>query len=99
MFMEYWVDLGINIWKNGRKTHILGIFGGLYRYTFGHVLVQPSRTKPVPVQVLNRCGTSSRTEPVPVQVRAVLVQVVLCFFVLTSVCILAITCSFLIRIE
>ena len=28
MFMEYWVDLGINILKNGRKKHILGIFGG-----------------------------------------------------------------------
>ena len=57
MFMEYWVDLGINIWKNGRKTHILGIFGDLYRYTFGPVPVQPSRTEPVPVQVRNRCGT------------------------------------------
>ena len=39
MFMEYWVDLGINIWKNGIKTHILGIFGDLYQYTFGPVLV------------------------------------------------------------
>ena len=27
MYMEYWVDLGIKIWKNGRKIHILGIFG------------------------------------------------------------------------
>ena len=26
VFMEYWVDLGINTWKNGRKIHILGIF-------------------------------------------------------------------------
>ena len=50
VFMEYWVDLGINIWKNGRKTHILGIFGG-------PVPVQPSRTEPVLVQVRNRCGT------------------------------------------
>ena len=65
MYMEYWVDLGIKIWKNGRKTHILGIFGG-------------------PVLVPNR--------PVPV-------QVVFCFFVLTNVRILAITCSFLIRFE
>ena len=41
----------------------------------------------------------SRTEPVPVQVRAVPVQVVLCFSILTSVRILAITFSFLIRFE
>ena len=79
MFMEYWVDLGINIWKNGRKTHILGIFGDLYRYTFGPVSVQPSRTEPVPVQVRNRCGTPCS--------------------ILTSVCILAITFSLLIRFE
>ena len=26
MFMEHWVDLGINTWKNGRKIHIMGIF-------------------------------------------------------------------------
>ena len=65
MYMEYWVVLGINIWKNGRKTHILGIFGG----------------------------------PVPVPNRPVRVQVVFCFSILTSVRILAITCSFLIRIE
>ena len=36
---------------------------------------------------------------VPVQVRAVPVQVVFCFSILTSVRILAITCSFLIRFE
>ena len=36
---------------------------------------------------------------VPVQVRAVPVQVVLCFSVLTSVRILTITCSFLILFE
>ena len=72
VFIEYWVDLGINIWKNGRKTHILGIFGG-------PVPVQSSRTEPVPVQVRNRCCT-------------------LCS-ILTSVCILTITCSILIRFE
>ena len=37
--------------------------------------------------------------PVPVQVRAVPVQVVFCFSVSTSVSILAITFSFLIRFE
>ena len=37
--------------------------------------------------------------PVPVQVRAVPAQVVLCFFILTRVCILAITFLFLIRFE
>ena len=62
-------------------------FGDLYRYTFGPVPILPSRTEPVPVQV----------RAVPVQVRAVPVQVVLCFSVSTSVCILAIICSFLIR--
>ena len=31
--MEYRVDLGINIWKNGRKIHILDILRDLYRYT------------------------------------------------------------------
>ena len=34
------------VWKNGRKTHILGIFGG-------HVPVHPSRTEHVPVHVRN----------------------------------------------
>ena len=37
--------------------------------------------------------------PVPVQVRAVPVQVVFCFSVLTSVHTMAITCSFQIRFE
>ena len=58
MYMEYWFDLGINIWKNGRKTHILGKIRG-----------------------------------------AVPVQVVFYFSILTSVRILAITCSFIIRFE
>ena len=44
---------------------------------------------PVPVQV----------RAVPVQVRAVPVQVVFYFSILTSVCILVITCSFLIQFE
>ena len=39
------------------------------------------------------------SRPVPVQVRAVPVQVVLCFSILTSVRIFAITCSFIIRFE
>ena len=51
MFMQYWVDLGINIWKNGRKTHILGIFGGPVPVHLGPVPVQPSKTEPVRVQV------------------------------------------------
>ena len=59
------MDLGENIWKNGRKTHIMGKIRG----------------------------------PVPVQVRAVPVHVVFCFSILTSIRILAITCSFLIRFE
>ena len=40
MYIEYRVDLGSNIWKKGRKTHILGKFRDLYRYTFEPVLVQ-----------------------------------------------------------
>ena len=59
------MDLGENIWKKGRKTHILGKF----------------------------------QRDVPVKVRAVPVQVVFCFSISTSVRILAITCSFLIRFE
>ena len=51
MFMEYWVDLGINILKNGRKTHILGIFGGHVPVHLEPVPVHPSKTEPVPVQV------------------------------------------------
>ena len=29
MYIEYGVDLGSNIWKNGRKTHILGKIRGV----------------------------------------------------------------------
>ena len=65
MYIEYLVDLGENIWKKGRKTHILGKIRG----------------------------------PVPVQVRAVPIQVVFCFSVLTSVLILALTYSFFILFE
>ena len=57
MFMEYWVDLGINILKNGRKTHIMGIFGRHVPVHLQPVPIHPSRTEPVPVQV----------RPVPVQ--------------------------------
>ena len=59
------MDLGENIWKKERKTHILAKIRG----------------------------------PVPVHVRAVPVQVVFSFSVLTIVHILAIICSFLIRFE
>ena len=59
------MDLGENIWKKGRKTHILGKF----------------------------------RRAIPVHVRAVPVQVVFCFSISTSVRILAITCSFMIRFE
>ena len=59
------MDLGENIWKKGRKTHILGKIRG----------------------------------PVPVQVRAIPVQVVFYFSVLTNVRILTTTCSFMIRFE
>ena len=78
--------------KNGEFHH----FWVISATCAGTGAVQPSRTEPVPVQVRNRCNTASRTKPVPVQVRVVPVQVVLCFSILTSVYILAITCSFLI---
>ena len=65
MYIEYCVDLGSNIWKKGRKTHILGKIRGA----------------------------------VPVPIRAVSIQVVFCFSILTSVRILATTCSFLIRFK
>ena len=51
LFMEHWVDLGINTWKNGRKIQILGIFRSPVPVHPEPVSVQPSRTKPVPVQV------------------------------------------------
>ena len=51
MFMEYWVDLGINIWKNGEKTHILGIFGSCVPVHLECVPVHPSKTEHVPVHV------------------------------------------------
>ena len=65
VYIEYGVNVGSNIWKKGRKAHILGKIRAL----------------------------------VPVQVRAVPVQVAFYFSVRTSVCILTITCSFLIRFE
>ena len=52
-----------------------------------HILDKFRRHVPVQVRV------------VPVQVRVVPVQVVFCFSILTSIRILAITCSFLIRFE
>ena len=36
---------------NGEIYHLWENFRDLYRYTFGPVPVQPSRTKPVPIQV------------------------------------------------
>ena len=51
VFMEHWVDLGINTWKNGRKIHIMGIFDDLYRYTLNLYRYRCSRTEPVLVQV------------------------------------------------
>ena len=74
--------------KNGEFHHLWEIS----TTCTGTGAVQPSRTEPVPVKVRDRCGIASRIEPVPV-------QVVLCFSVLTSVRILAINCSFLIRFE
>ena len=81
--------------KNGEFHHLWEISATCT----GTGAVQLSRTEPVPVQMWNKCGTASRTEPVPVQVRAIPVQVVLCFSILTSVRILVINCSFLIRFE
>ena len=67
MYIEYRVDLGSNIWKKRRKTHILGKFRGA----------------------------------VPVTIRAIPVSIVFChwYSILTSVRILTITWSFMIRFE
>ena len=49
--LKYRVELGIKIWKNVRKTHILGIFGGHVPVHLERVPVHPSRTEHVPVHV------------------------------------------------
>ena len=49
--MKYRVDLGSKIWKNERKIHILGIFGGHVPVNLERVPVHPSRTEHVPVHV------------------------------------------------
>ena len=41
MYIDYLVDLGSKIWKNGRKTTILGKFRG--------VVPVPNRVVPVPI--------------------------------------------------
>ena len=55
------------------------IYGQISETCTGTGVEQPSRTEPVHVQLWYSCGIASRTEPVPVQVRAIPVQVVLCF--------------------
>ena len=83
--MDYRVELGRKIWKNGRKTHILAFSGDMYRYTlnmYRYIL-----------------GSGHFGQHVPVQVRAVPVHVLFCFAILTSFRILTITCSFLIRLS
>ena len=51
MCLRYRVDLGINIWKKGEKTHILGIFGLHVPVLLERVPVHPFRTEHVPVHV------------------------------------------------
>ena len=69
MYIEYRVDLGINIWKKREKTHILGIFGSHVPVHLEHV---PVHLEHVPVH-------PSRTEHVLVHVRGVPVHPVLIF--------------------
>ena len=49
--LKYIVELGSKIWKNGTKTHILGIFGSHVPVHLERVPVHRSRTEHVPVQV------------------------------------------------
>ena len=73
---------GGKIWKNGRKTHILGIFGDMYRYTLNlyRYILGSCRFWPTCTGIGQTCtGTPCS--------------------ILTNVRILAITYSFLIRIE
>ena len=49
MYIEYGVDLGSNIWKNGRKTHILGKIRGAVPV---QVRAVPVQVRAVPVQVV-----------------------------------------------
>ena len=55
VFMEYWVDLGINIWKNGRKHTFWVFLGDLYRYTLDLYRYSP----PEPNLYQYRCGTGA----------------------------------------
>ena len=79
--------------KNGEFHH----FWEISATCTGTGAEQVRYSPPKPNLYRYMCGTTSRTELVPIQVRAVPVQVVFCFSVLTSIRILAITCSFLIR--
>ena len=81
--------------KNGEFHH----FWVISATCTGTGVEQGRYSPPKPNLYWYRCGTASRTEPVPVQVKAVPLQVVLCFSISTSVRILAITFSFLIRFE
>ena len=49
--LKYRVELGSKVWKNVRKTHILGIFGSCVPVHLECVPVHPSRTEHVPVHV------------------------------------------------
>ena len=49
--MKYRVHFGSKIWKNERKIHILGIFGGHVPVHLERVPVHPSRTEHVSVHI------------------------------------------------
>ena len=57
------------------KISNLDKFPRLYRYRYRVVLVHPSRSQPVPVQVQPVPVHPNRMQPVPVQVKGVPVQV------------------------
>ena len=83
MFMEYWVDLGINILKNGRKKIHSGHFWGTCTGTPRTCTGTPFQNQTCTGTCQTCTGTCQTCTGTPCSV-------------LSSVRILAITCSFII---
>ena len=83
--MDYKVEFGGKIWKNGRKTNNLGTFGDMYRYTLNmySYMLGSGHFGPTCISTGQGCtGTCDALFPIS-----------------TSFRILVITCSFLIRFK
>ena len=83
--LEYRVGLGWKIWKNGRKIHIWAFFGDMYWYTLNmyRYSLGSDHFGPTCTGIGQRCTGTCNA----------------LFSISTSFCILAITCSLLIRFE